>query len=174
MATATTIPVEQYLGHAGSWEPDAEYVDGVIEERPMGEYDHNTWRQAIELWFVARKIEWNIRVRVEQRVQVSPTRFRVPDVVVWSRSRAIEQILTIPPLAVFEVLSPEDRMSSVLHKLGDYSNMGIPTIRVVDPEQDLIYRYLSGKLELVLEPVESIPECAGILDWNAIRQLLDD
>jgi hypothetical protein len=26
-------------------------VDGKIEERPMGEFDHASWQQAIQLWF---------------------------------------------------------------------------------------------------------------------------
>ena len=34
MSTTTRIPVEVYL--RSSYEPDAEYVDGEIEERPMG------------------------------------------------------------------------------------------------------------------------------------------
>ena len=34
MATTTHVPVEVYL--RSSYEPDAEYVDGKIEERPMG------------------------------------------------------------------------------------------------------------------------------------------
>ncbi len=38
MATTTHVPVEVYL--RSSYEPDAEYVDGKIEERPMGECDH--------------------------------------------------------------------------------------------------------------------------------------
>ena len=38
MATATTVPMEVYL--RSSYEPDAEYVDGVIEQRPRGKYDH--------------------------------------------------------------------------------------------------------------------------------------
>jgi hypothetical protein len=33
-------PLSEYL--ATTYEPDAEYVDGVIEERPMGEYDHSS------------------------------------------------------------------------------------------------------------------------------------
>jgi hypothetical protein len=40
-AEATHVPVEVYL--KSSYEPDAEYVDGVIEERPMGEFDHCSW-----------------------------------------------------------------------------------------------------------------------------------
>jgi hypothetical protein len=35
MSATTNIPVEVYL--RSSYEPDAEYVDGKIEERPMGE-----------------------------------------------------------------------------------------------------------------------------------------
>ena len=34
MATTTHVPVEIYL--RSSYEPDAEYVDGKIEERPNG------------------------------------------------------------------------------------------------------------------------------------------
>src|SRR5579875_3150266 len=107
MATAAYVPLQEYLGH-GEFEPDAEYVDGQIEERPIGEYDHSTWQQAIERWFLERGRDWALRVRCELRVQVSPTCFRVPDVVVFDRTRPVEQILTHPPIAVFEVLSPED------------------------------------------------------------------
>jgi hypothetical protein len=42
MSTATILPISEYL--RTSYEPDAEYVDGHIEERPMGEKDHN-WIQ---------------------------------------------------------------------------------------------------------------------------------
>jgi hypothetical protein len=45
MSTTTRIPVEVYL--RSSYEPDAEYVDGEIEERPMGENDHSAWQDAI-------------------------------------------------------------------------------------------------------------------------------
>ena len=50
MAAATTfVPVEEYL--RSSFEPDAEYVDGQIEERAMGENDHSAWQKAICIWF---------------------------------------------------------------------------------------------------------------------------
>ena len=41
--TTAHVPVEVYL--RSSYEPDAEYVDGEIEERPMGEYDHASWQE---------------------------------------------------------------------------------------------------------------------------------
>ena len=67
------VPVEVYLN--SSFEPDAEYVDGVIEARPMGEFEHSSWQHAIELWFAQHAKEWGIRVRPELRVQVSTGQF---------------------------------------------------------------------------------------------------
>ncbi len=49
MATTTRIPIEQYL--ATSCEPDAEYVNGEVEERNVGQYDHSVVQRAILLWF---------------------------------------------------------------------------------------------------------------------------
>jgi Uma2 family endonuclease len=112
------VPLQVYL-HSSEYEPDAEYVDGEIEERPMGEFDHNAWQQAIQLWFWQHAKEWNTRVVPEQRIRVAQTRFRVPDVTVLDRSRPIEQIVTHPPIAVFEVLSPEDTLRRLTRKLED-------------------------------------------------------
>ncbi len=51
MATTTFVPVETYLRMES--EPDCEYVDGQIEERPAAEYDHATWQAAILLFSLA-------------------------------------------------------------------------------------------------------------------------
>jgi len=104
MSTTTHVSVEAYL--RSSYEPDAEYVDGEIEERPMGEFDHASWQLAILRWFLQHEKDWDIRVRPELRLQVAATRFRVPDVTVLDRAQPVEQIITHPPLAVFDVLSP--------------------------------------------------------------------
>jgi Uma2 family endonuclease len=144
MATATRVPVEVYL--RSSYEPDAEYVDGEIEERSVGENDHSAWQDAISFWFRQHAQEWNVRVRPELRIQVAPTRFRVPDVTVLDRAQPIEQIVTHPPLAVFEILSPEDRMQRLLRKLEDYRVMGIPEIWVIDPQEGTYYRYEERQL----------------------------
>jgi Uma2 family endonuclease len=145
MATTTHVPVEVYL--RSSYEPDAEYVDGKIEERPMGEFDHASWQQAIQKWFWTHEKEWNIRVLPELMVQVGATRYRVPDVTVLERSLPIEQIITRPPLAVFEVLSPEDSLQRLKRKLEDYRNMGIPEIWVIDPQDSTFYRYQDLQLQ---------------------------
>jgi Uma2 family endonuclease len=101
------VPVELYL-HS-SYEPDAEYVDGEIEERPMGEYDHASWQGAILKWFWLHEKEWNIRAQPELRVQVAATRYRVPDVTVLDRDRPIEQIITLPPMPYLRFCRPKTR-----------------------------------------------------------------
>ena len=126
MAASTQVarvPLEVYL-HT-SYEPDAEYVDGVVEERPMGDWSHADWQAAILEYFRSRRIEWNIRAAAELRVQVAPGNFRVPDVTVTDRDRAIERIITHVPIAVVEVLSPEDTHLRMTTKLAEYERMGI-------------------------------------------------
>lgn len=140
------VPVEVYL-HS-SYEPDAEYVDGEIESRPMGEYDHAAWQEAILLWFRQHAEQWNIRVKAELRVQVAPKRYRVPDVTVLDRSFPIEQIITHPPVAVFEILSPEDSMMRMTQKLSEYAAMGIPHIWVIDPKNKKTWRFHDNQLNV--------------------------
>jgi Uma2 family endonuclease len=142
--TRSAIPLELYL-RSSEYEPDAEYVDGELEQRPMGEFDHNAWQQAIQLWFWQHAKEWNTRVVPEQRMRVAATRYRVPDVTVLDRSRPIEQIVTHPPIAVFEVLSPEDTIRRMNQKLEDYRLMGIPQIWVINPEDSSYSRYEDGQ-----------------------------
>ena len=169
MATTTHIPVEVYL--RSSYEPDAEYVDGKIEERPAGEFDHASWQQAIQSWFWQHQKEWTIRALPALRVQVAATRYRVPDVTVLDRSRPIEQIITHPPVAVFEVLSPEDRLQRLKRKLEDYRAMGIAEIWVIDPQDSTFYRY--ENLQLQRNDSFSHAEKGIVFDMNQLKTLLD-
>lgn len=169
MATLAPVPVEVYL-HS-SYEPDAEFVDGEVELRPPGEFDHATWQQGIQLWFALHRAKWNIRVLYSLRVRVSATRYRVPDVVVFDRAQPTEQILTRPPIAVFEVLSPEDVMTRVLRKLSDYTEMGVRNIFVIDPRTETFYRFSDGALSPMRGRTEAFAGSVAELDVDAISAL---
>jgi hypothetical protein len=91
----TLISIAEYLGTI--YRPDREYIDGTIEERNLGTYDHANLQAAVAVWFRNRQRDWNIRAVAEQRVQVSPTRYRVPDVAVIDRAQPVEQLLTHRP-----------------------------------------------------------------------------
>jgi Uma2 family endonuclease len=169
MATTTHVPVEVYL--RSSYEPDAEYVDGKIEERAAAEFDHASWQQAIQKWFWQHEKEWGIRALPALRVRVAATRYRVPDVTVLDRSRAIEQIITHPPLAVFEVLSSEDSLQRLKRKLEDYRAMGIAEIWVIDPQDNTFYRY--ENLRLARNNSFAHAEKRIVFDMNQLKNLLD-
>jgi Uma2 family endonuclease len=168
---APHVPLDVYLNT--SYEPDAEYVDGVIEERPMGENDHSSWQHALEMWFGRHAREWGIRVRPELRVQVSGGNFRVPDVSILDRTLPIERFATRPQIAVFEILSPEDTMTRMLTKLSEYEKMGVRTILLLDPDGKH-FRFVNGTLEpLPLEPF-NLPGSQCRFDLGEIEKLLDN
>jgi hypothetical protein len=77
MASTTLMSVSEYLKN--SYRPDCDFIEGRIEKRNVGEHDHAALQAAVILWFGQRQQEWNIEVLPEQRIQISPTRFRVPD-----------------------------------------------------------------------------------------------
>jgi len=143
-ATATHISVEEYLKTTA--DPDCEFVAGVVEERAVGELDHASWQKALVRWFAGHEPEWGIRVYPELRVQTSADSFRVPDVTILSRSAPREQIITHAPLAVFEILSPEDTMTKTLEKLVEYEQMGIAAIWVIEPKKQIYYCFRDGQL----------------------------
>ena len=143
-AQPSLITVEEYLRTTS--DPDCEYVAGAIEERPVGEYDHATWQSILAGFFLMREKELGILSRTELRVQVAHNRFRVPDVTLLSRAAPREQIITHTPLAVFEILSPEDSMARMLEKLAEYEMMGISAIWLIQTKKQLYYRYRGGQL----------------------------
>ncbi|HEY2859217.1 MAG TPA: Uma2 family endonuclease [Terracidiphilus sp.] len=169
-ATTAFVPVDEYLH--GSFEPDAEYIEGQIEGRNVGENDHSAWQKAIVFWFELQAKEKQIRVRPELRVQVATDCFLVPDVTLLDRNRPVEQIVTHPPVAVIEVLSPADSLKRVMAKCGRYEQMGIQTILVVDPDGPQ-YRYTAGRLEPLEKRAFDIPGSAARFDLDEIEKLLD-
>jgi|ERR1035437_8503309 Uma2 family endonuclease len=131
MATRALIPVEVYLTTV--YRPDCDYVDGEVLERTLGEREHSYVQMALGSYFFTRRKSWSIEVYPEQRVQVRPNRFRIPDVCVVLGGTK-EKIFTAPPFLCVEILSPEDRMSRVWERINDYFEMGVPNVWIIDPE----------------------------------------
>jgi len=144
MPAATPLPlsVEDYL-HS-SYSPDCDYVDGELQERNLGEFDHAAVQTDLAVWFAGHAKQWNIRAVTELRIKVASTRFRIADVCLMSRDQPVEQVPTRAPLAIIEVLSPEDRVSRYQQRLDDYRRMDVRNIWVVDPETRRGYDCSSG------------------------------
>ena len=122
----------------------------MVEERNWGEQDHAKLQGAALISLYNRRKEWGILVVPEQRVQVSPTRFRVPDVcAVLAGPEPPEQIFRTPPFLCIEVLSPEDRLSKMRERIDDYLQFGVPYVWLLDPQVRKAYRCTAqGMLEV--------------------------
>jgi hypothetical protein len=77
MAVETLISIEEYLNT--SYDPDVEYVDGVLVERNAGDWPHSLVRS--NLIFALRLKYPEVFVVPELRSKTRETRFRLPDVV---------------------------------------------------------------------------------------------
>jgi Uma2 family endonuclease len=129
--TAALVSVEEYL--RTSYRPDCDYVDGEVLERNMGERDHSKLQREFILYLGTRAKKWGIHVFPEQRVQVAPQRFRIPDVCVVAGREPDGQIFRQPPFICIESLSKNDSLRSVQRRIDDYFKFGVPHVWVVDP-----------------------------------------
>jgi Uma2 family endonuclease len=149
MSTRTLIPVEEYLHTV--YRPDCDYLDGEVLERNLGGRKHSHIQAAITAYFFARRKALGIQVYPEQRVQVKPGRYRIPDVCVVLGGTE-EEIFTTPPFLCVEILSPDDRMNRVLDRVKDFFEMGVPNVWIVDPALRCAYEVApSGDLHPVTD-----------------------
>jgi Uma2 family endonuclease len=130
MSTAVMAPVEEYL--RTSYHPDCDYVDGEVIERNLGERKHSAMQRDI-MFFLEAKYGLGRRLFPEQRVQVTSTRFRVPDVCLLGADAPDDDIVTTPPELCIEILSPEDTVTRTLDKIKDYFSLGVPVCWMIDP-----------------------------------------
>lgn len=125
------VSIEEYL--RTRYDPDCEYVDGIIEERNLGEYEHSVMQRFFTVLFAVNRKAWKAEVFPEYRVQVSPTRFRVPDVTLVRLDTPRQSILRTSPLLIVEILSPEDTLKRLQQRVNDYLNFGVEHIWIIDP-----------------------------------------
>ncbi len=128
---ATLVSVDEYL-HS-SYETDCDYVDGELAEREVGERDHSELQGYIHAYYLSRRRKWGVYPFVEQRIRIAERRYRVPDICLMI-GRPSEQIFTGAPLAVFEILSPEDRIGRVQARIADFLSIGVRYVWVIDPK----------------------------------------
>ncbi len=174
MATATITPflsIEEYL-HT-TYRPDVDYVDGHIEERKLGEFDHGNLQGIFFEVFRRNRRLWQVRPALDCRVQVSATRFRVPDVCIVSTVFPKEQIIRHTPMLCIEIVSPEETLAKLLRRAEDFFAMGVPTVWVVNPRTRTVHirsngldsTQTAGSLTLPGTPIAiSLDEVFSILD----------
>jgi len=131
MPIETAVPLSEYLNT--SYRPDCDYLEGELLERNVGEWDHSRLQMLLGRYLSNRESQWGILVVTEQRLQVKPKRFRVPDITVLKGSRPAGGIVTEPPFLCIEILSPDDRMAEMQERIDDYLAFGVRYVWVVNP-----------------------------------------
>ena len=138
--TPTLVSAEEYL-RTSFPDGDREYVDGRIVERNLGEKNHSKTQRELIYYFRTHQSSLKTHAFPEQRVQVKPARFRVPDVCVYIGSEPDEQVFHTPPFLVVEILSKDDRPGEIQEKVRDYTDFGVPFVWVIDPQSRRGYVY---------------------------------
>jgi Uma2 family endonuclease len=147
MPAATQISVSEYL--STTYRPDREYVDGEMVERNVGKKPHSRAQTRVAAFLSAHEAEWRIVSLVEQTVQISPTRYRIPDVCALLADAPEEDIITHPPFLCVEILSSDDTVISVADRLEDFLRMGVENVWLIDPLRRRGYRYTTdGMLQV--------------------------
>jgi len=141
------ISVEEYL--STEYEPDCEYNEGVLEERNLGEFEHSFLQTILATLFTNRIAEWGVFALTEQRVQMRPRRYVVPDLTVLRMGTTREPILTRPPLITIEIMSPKDTLKRTGQKVVEYLEFGVENVCVIDPKLRVAYRGTRSGLEQV-------------------------
>jgi Uma2 family endonuclease len=144
MSVETLIPVEEYL--STSFDPDVEYVDGVLVERNVGDWLHSLTQRNMVV-ALSRKYP-HVYAVPELRSQTRATRYRLPDVCVLLTAPKTKYLLDAAFLAV-EILSEDDSMSKMMEKLEEYDRKGVPNIWLIDPRLRKMAVYSSGILNEV-------------------------
>ena len=130
MPAAVLVPLSEYLGH--TYDPDCEYIDGMVQERNVGEIGHSEAQTAVTVY--ARTQIHGFWSGVEVRVQVRADRYRIPDVTIVRGGKPAGRVITAPPEVAVEVLSPDDRAADIQDKIDDYLAFGVPCVWVIRPE----------------------------------------
>ena len=151
MATSTLIALDEYL--QTSYRPDCDWVDGEVRERNMGDGPHAYLQTFFVKYFGPREEQLGVEVFCERRMEVSPTRFRVPDVMLVRHGDTLERIVRTPPLLCIEVLSPDDTLDSMQDRVDDSLGMGVEHIWILNPRKRTAFRADTGGFHTVEELV---------------------
>lgn len=127
--------------------PDAEFVDGEIVERALADLSHGKCQaRFIEIVYELKR-QHPLHAVTEVRHRVGPARFRIPDVAIYYGSEPTERIPSAPPFVAVEIISADDRYSSILKKLHECENWGVKRIWIVDPQERTVAEFRQGRVE---------------------------
>lgn len=164
MSTVALLPVDAYLRLTEK--PHHEYRDGVLSQKAMPTKLHSIIQRVL-LTLLQNQ---GAPSYPELTLRLSPTKFLIPDIAV-----ADDFPGDYPTEAVrlcCEILSPEDRLGTMLAKCEEHHHWGVAFCWVIDPVKRAAWEYHSGG-----EPLRATSTlCAGEIEVsvNELFSALDN
>ena len=140
MTTGTPVSVEDYLRN--SYEPNCEYIDGLLVPKAMGTKKHGRLQHRIAILIETAFPHYE--TTPEFTVRISEGKYLVPDVSVELRDNSQDPYAVLPIHLCIEILSPDDRLKAVLTKCEDYHTWGTIHTWVIDPVNQKAWQYTKG------------------------------
>ena len=149
MGTATLVSLDEYLHSV--YEPDKEFVDGVLLERHVGTQRHGMLQALLAMFFGQYRKSHRIGVFTETRLLVDATtgRHRIPDVMVLEVPYSPGNVVVDPPAIVVEIKSPDDTFDDIVDRCFDYEKLTAAGIVVMDPDNKRAWLFQQGNLQLL-------------------------
>ncbi|ACK72670.1 protein of unknown function DUF820 [Gloeothece citriformis PCC 7424] len=153
--------------------PASEYIDGVIEQKPMPQGEHSIIQ--------TRLVTAINEVALSKKLALAFTELRctfggrsiVPDlsVFVWDRipktsTGRIVNRFEICPDWMIEILSPEQSTNKIIRKIIFSLKGGTQLAWLIDPEDESVTIFYPNQLPEVKEKEEILPVLDSLKDWQ--------
>jgi Uma2 family endonuclease len=178
MAAAPQLPFvseEEYL--RTEYEPNCEYVDGVLELKALPGLSHSVLQRLLCCVLTPAELTHRIMVCPELHIRIRSGRHRVPDLALMPDTFATTD--SASPLAMIDVVSPSDSWHTIRARIQDLHAVGCLWTIVADPERREVFVADADKLLnqvrpplLVRLPLPERPDL--VLDFDALFQQLPD
>ena len=136
MSTAALVTVEDYLRLKEK--PHREYRDGVLCRKALPIKLHSIIQRVLTMVLQNQ----GAPAFPELTLRISPTKFLIPDIAVADNFPG--PYATEAVRLCCEILSPEDRLGTMLAKCEEYHAWGVPYCWVIDPVKRAAWEYHSG------------------------------
>jgi len=167
-----TMTEQEYLRTV--FRPDCDFVDGRIEERNVGKWEHSRVQHMLDRIFGINERAWGIYTAPECRLEVAPHHIRIPDVLIMRRGPEYTDVIREAPLLCIEVLSPDDTWTQLRERLDEYVAMGVEHVWCFEPIAREVRRYTATGFVKVTEPEMTIPGTAVLLNIAEVFSILDE
>lgn len=143
------VSLDEYLHTA--YEPDRDFVDGVLVERHVGTQRHSLLQAIVGAFFWRFRRSHRISAFIACRLLVNAAtgRHRIPDVMVLESPYVKGKVAVDVPAITVEIKSPDDTFDDLVDRCFDYEKLGVLNIIVMDPDNQRAWLFRQGTLQLL-------------------------